>query len=90
MQEFPAYTVEGLLAADWLQLEQILDYRRARLAIDLFNAKREGMQRLAERPDLTEILLEMGRAQTGDTTSLTDVYESIRAGRPPDEGESNG
>lgn len=77
-----------MLAADWLQLERILDYRRARLAIDLFNDKRDGMKRLAERPDLTEILLEMGRAQAGDATSLTDVYESIRAGRPRDEDDA--
>ncbi len=65
LQEFPAYTLESLLEADYRALIAILDYRRAQVAIDLFNGGRHGLEQLQKRADLCEILLEMGRAQSG-------------------------
>lgn len=82
LQEFPAYTVETLLAADWLTLERILDYRHARLAIDLFNGGPQGVEQLGNRPDLTDLLLELGKAQAGEQTRLQDVYGALKAQQP--------
>lgn len=82
LQEFPAYTVSGLLREDWLILEQIMDYRRARLAIDMFNGGERGRGQLAERDDLMSLLLEMGRAQNGDGYTVADVMAGLEQARP--------
>lgn len=82
LQEFPAYTLGQLLAEDSLALEQILDYRRARLAIDLFNQGKQGFEQLAAREDLMAILLELGRAQGGPDVTLDNVYDALRSQRP--------
>lgn len=81
LQEFPSYTVETLLEADWLELERILDYRRARLAIDLFNQGEKGFEQLSEREDLLALLLELGRAQDSNAT-LDGVYRALKEQRP--------
>lgn len=73
LQEFPAYTLEEIERADWRKLMAILDYRRAQAAIDLFNGGRHGMEQLEKRPDLTAILLEMGRAQAGGALTLDQM-----------------
>ena len=65
LHEFPAYTLEELKQANYRELIEVLDYRRARLAIDLFNGGEKGFEELAGRPDLMQLLLEMGRAQAG-------------------------
>lgn len=85
LQEFPSYTVETLQAADMLALEQIIDYRRAQLAIDLFNGGRNGAEELGKRPDLTALLLEIAKAQGGDETELDDVYRTLKAQQPDDD-----
>jgi len=91
LQEFPAYTVSGLLREDWLTLERILDYRRARLAIDLFNGGQRGQAELAERDDLMGLLLEMGRAQNGDGYTVADVMAGLNQARPEkDEDDDDG
>ncbi len=86
LQEFPGYTLEGLLAADYRALISILDYRRAQVAIDLFNGGRHGIEQLQKRPDLCEILLEMGRAQAG-TNALTLDHMLANKAAESDEDE---
>ena len=86
LQEFPAYTPETLEQADWLRLEKILDYRRAKLSIDLFNGGGKGLEQLAKREDLTAILLEMGRAQAGDGLTL-DQMMANKAAETDDEDD---
>lgn len=91
LQEFPAYTVSELLREDWLILERILDYRRARLAIDLFNGGQRGRAELAERDDLMALLLDMGRAQNGDGYTVADVMAGLEQARPEkDEDDDDG
>jgi len=85
LQEFPSYTLEALRAADWLALERILDYRRAQAAIDLFNDGSKGLAALRERPDLTAILLEMGRAQAGAGLTLDHMLAVKAAERDEDD-----
>lgn len=87
LQEFPAYTVEGLLAADWRQLMAILDYRRAHAAIDLLNSGSRGFEELRKRPDLAELLVEMGRAQSGGGLTLDVMLANKAAESPDDEDE---
>jgi len=82
LQEFPAYRVSELLAEDWLVLEQILDYRRAQHAVELFNAGERGFEQLQKRPDLLDLLLELGRAQGGPATTLDDVIGALRERQP--------
>lgn len=89
MDELPAYTLDELKAADWGELERILDYRRARAAIRLFNGGEKGLAELARRPDLTEILLEMGRAQAGDGLTLDHMLAN-RAAEAADEDDDDG
>ncbi len=88
LQEFPAYTVETLLQADILALEQIIDFRRARTAIDLFNSGRQGAEQLGKRPDLTALLLEIAKAQDGGA-ELDDVYRTLKAQQTDDEEEDD-
>ena len=90
LQEFPAYTVEALLEADWLTLERILDYRRARVAVDLFNEGDRGREQLAQREDLMSLLLEMGRAQNGDSYTLADVMTGLEQARPEKGDDDDG
>lgn len=71
--------------ADITTLLAILDTRRATLAIELFNEGPSGRQRLADRPDLVAILLEMARAQQGDATTMDDVYRDLSAAYPAKE-----
>lgn len=87
LQEFPAYTLRELLDEDWLTLEQILDYRRAKLAIDLFNGGEQGLAELAKREDLTAILLEMGRAQAGDGLTLQHMLANKAAETDEDDDD---
>lgn len=87
LQEFPAYTLEELRQADYQSLARIVDYRRARLAIDLFNGGRQGAEQLGKRPDLTALLLEMGKAQGGQQTTIDDVYGTLKAQRTDDDDE---
>lgn len=87
LQEFPAYTLETLKEADWGELEKILDYRRARLAIDLFNGGEKGFEELAKREDLTSILLEMGRAQGGDGLTIEQMLANKAAERGDEDDE---
>lgn len=82
LQEFPAYTVETLEAADWLKLERILDYRRAQYAVELFNGGERGFEQLQKRHDLLDLLLELGRAQGGPATTLDDVLGALREQQP--------
>lgn len=82
LQEFPSYTVSELLEEDWLILEQILDYRRARYAVELFNGGERGFEQLQQRADLLELLLEMGRAQGGPATTVEDVLGTLREQQP--------
>lgn len=79
MQEFPAYTREALLRADWRGLMAIVEFRRAKLAIELFNSGRDGAEQLGKRPDLTDLMLEMGKAQGGPQTQIEDVYGTLKA-----------
>lgn len=82
LQEFPSYTVSELLEEDWLILEQILDYRRARYAVELFNGGERGFEQLQQRPDLLDLLLELGQAQGGLATTLEDVLGALREQQP--------
>lgn len=82
LQEFPSYRVGDLLAEDWLVLEQILDYRRARYAVELFNGGERGFEQLQQRPDLLDLLLELGQAQGGPATTLEDVLGALREQQP--------
>lgn len=82
LQEFPAYRVSELLREDWLVLEQILDYRRAQHAVELFNAGERGFEQLQKRPDLLDLLLELGRAQGGPAATLDDVLGALRERQP--------
>jgi hypothetical protein len=88
LQEFPAYTLETLRAADATTLLAILDERRASLALRLFNGGSEGRKQLAERPDLMDHLLAIARAQQGAGISMAEVYADLRAARPEDDDES--
>jgi len=87
LQEFPAYTVEALEAADWPTLEAILDYRRGLHAIRLFNDGDRGFEQLQKRPDLLDLLLEMGRSQGGPATTLDDVLGALREQQPKGDDE---
>lgn len=78
--EFPAYTREALLQADWRGLMAIVEYRRVKTAIDLFNSGRDGAEQLGKRPDLTALLLEMAKAQDADT-ELDHVYHTLKSQR---------
>lgn len=87
LQEFPAYTLETLRDADITMLLAILDARRARLAVDLFNDGRHGRAQLAERPDLMDLLLEMARAQQGAHITQADVLADLAANHPDEEDD---
>lgn len=80
--EFPAYTLETLERADLPTLLAILDYRRAQEAIRLFNDGERGFEQLQKRPDLLDLLLELGRAQGGPATTLDDVLGALREQQP--------
>lgn len=56
----------------------IVEYRRARTAIDLFNSGRDGAEQLGKRPDLTNLLLEIAKAQDSET-ELEHVYGTLKA-----------
>lgn len=86
LQEFPAYTLGELLAEDWPSLVAILDYRRAKSALDLFNGGKDGAARLQEHPDLLELLLEMARAQSPEVT-LDDLLSDLEGKRRKDDDE---
>lgn len=64
----------------------ILDYRRARAALDLFNSGREGAQQLADHPEMLELLLEMGRAQSPEMT-LDLLLSDLERRRKTDEDD---
>lgn len=82
LQEFPAYTLETLERANLPTLLAILDYRRAQEAIRLFNDGERGFEQLQKRPDLLDLLLELGRAQGGPATTLDDVLGALREQQP--------
>lgn len=65
----------------------MLDYRRAKLAIDLFNAGEHGYEELAKRADLTSILLEMGRAQGGDGLTIEQMLANKAAERDDEDDD---
>lgn len=88
MQEFPAYTLEEIERADWRKLTAILDYRKAQVAIDLFNGGRPGLEQLEKRPDLALILTEMGRAQAGPALTL-DHMLAVKAAETPDDEDDD-
>lgn len=85
LQEFPAYTLETLLQADATTLLAIMDARRVRLGVDLFNQGRKGREQLAERPDIMDLLLEMARAQQGNHVTETDLLADLAANHPDDD-----
>lgn len=63
---------------DWTLVQQIIDYRNARTAIDLFNRGREGAEQLAEHPSLMELLREMWRAQSGKPIGQEEMLSKLR------------
>lgn len=67
------------MQADWQGLMAILDYRRARRAIDLFNDGAKGFDELQKRPDLVQILVEMGRAQAGPDVTIGEMLAAKQA-----------
>ena len=70
---------------DWALVQAILDYRAARLAVDLMNDGSRGYEQLVKRPELQDILLRMHRAQQGDQVTYDDVVRAMAT--EDDDGE---
>lgn len=68
---------------------KILDYRRASYAVELFNGGELGFEQLSKRPDLTELLLELARAQQGAGATLDGVFADLRAQRQGDDEDDD-
>lgn len=56
-------TPEEAIRQDARLVEQVVTYRRARDAIRLFNAGKDGAEQLAQHPELLDLLLDLSRAQ---------------------------
>lgn len=67
-------TPDAALRQDAMLVEEIIEYRAARTARDLFNApnKRWGFDQLAAHPALIELLARMRRAQAGAPLDVAD------------------
>ena len=62
------------LQQDWALVQAVFDYRNAGYAVDLLDQGASGFDKLAQSPYLTELMLGMLRAQTGDPSlSIEDA-----------------
>ncbi len=73
---------------DWQQVHQILEYRLARRAVEVFNSGAKGIDTMAEHPELMNILLAMHRAQ-GGAASREAVYQDM-SNRGQNDGDGRG
>lgn len=76
-QEFGALPSE-MEREDWATVSAIMDYRRARRAVELVNGGESGYEELCQRADLTDILLAMARAQGGTDATVEQVAAGLR------------
>lgn len=75
-------TPDVALRQDALVVEQVMTYRRARDAIRLFNAGKDGADELARHPELLDLLLDLSRAQAGwPTMTLEQAMDGLVATR---------
>lgn len=75
-------TPDVAMRQDALVVEQVVTYRRARDAIRLFNAGKDGADELAKHPELLDLLLDLSRAQAGwPTMTLEQAMDGLAATR---------
>ncbi len=75
-------TPDVAIRQDALLVEQIMTYRRARDAIRLFNAGKDGAEQLAQHPELLDLLLDLSRAQAGwPSMTLEQAMDGLAATR---------